>query len=106
MAKFMIRASYATEGAKGIIKDGGSARARAAEELIKSMGGTMEAFYFAFGDDDAYVLIDAPDNASVAAASLAVCASGAVATKTTVLMTPEEMDEASKKTVSYRPPGK
>jgi uncharacterized protein with GYD domain len=105
MAKFMIRASYATEGAKGILKDGGSGRARAADELIRSMGGKMEAFYFAFGDDDAYVLIDAPDNVSVAAASLAVCASGAVVTKTTVLMTPEEMDEATKKTVSYRPPG-
>ena len=70
MAKYMIRVSYAAEGTKGLIKDGGSGRARVAEELIKSLGGKMEAFYFAFGDDDAYVIVDAPDNVSVAAASL------------------------------------
>jgi len=65
----------------------------------------MEAFYFAFGEDDAFVILDAPDNASLAAASLAINASGAVRTKTTVLLTPEEIDKAAKKTVRYRPPG-
>jgi uncharacterized protein with GYD domain len=65
----------------------------------------MEAFYFAFGEDDAVVIVDAPDNTSVAAAALAINATGAVQTRTTVLMTPEEVDQATKKTVRYRPPG-
>jgi uncharacterized protein with GYD domain len=65
----------------------------------------VEAFYFAFGDDDVYVLSDVPDNVTVTAISLAVNASGAVKVKTTVLLTPEEVDQAAKMTVNYRPPG-
>jgi uncharacterized protein with GYD domain len=106
MPKYLIHASYNAEGARGLAKDGALKRQRAAGELIASVGGTMEAFYYAFGDDDAYVLVDAPDNASAAAASLAVNTSGLVTTKTTVLMTAEEMEEATKKSSSYTPPGK
>jgi len=103
--KYLIQASYTAEGAKGILKGGGSARRAAAQQAIESVDGKMEAFYFAFGEDDAFVILDAPDNASLAAASLAINASGAVRTKTTVLLTPEEIDKAAKKTVRYRPPG-
>jgi uncharacterized protein with GYD domain len=105
MPKYLIQASYSAEGARGLLKDGGTKRRQAAEELIESIGGKMEAFYFAFGDKDAFVLVDAPDNVSAAAASLTVSASGLVAAKTTVLMTPEEIDQASKKSAKYTPPG-
>jgi uncharacterized protein with GYD domain len=105
MPKYLIHASYTTEGTKGVMKSGGSARRSAAQQAIESVEGRMEGFYFAFGEDDALVIIDAPDNVSVAAAALAINASGAVHTKTTVLLTPEEIDQASKKTVRYRPPG-
>ena len=106
MGKYLITASYTAEGVKGVMKDGGSKRQQAAEAAIKSVGGRMEAFYFAFGQHDAIVLIDAPDNASVAAASMAINASGAVQTKTVVLLTPEEVDQATKKTATYQPPGR
>ena len=105
MAKYLIIAVYTAEGAKGLLKDSGTKRRQAAEQAIKSAGGTMEAFYFAFGDDDAYVIVDAPDHASMAAASLAINASGAVETKTVVLLSAEEIDQAIKKTVNYRAPG-
>jgi uncharacterized protein with GYD domain len=105
MAKYLIIAAYTAEGAKGLLKDSGTKRRQAAEQAIKSAGGTMEAFYFAFGDDDAYVIVDAPDHASMAAASLAINASGAVETKTVVLLSAEEIDQAIKKTVNYRAPG-
>lgn len=91
--------------AKGVLKGGGSARRAAAQQAIESVDGRLEAFYFAFGEDDAFVILDAPDNASVAAAALTINASGTVQTRTTVLMTPEEVDQATKKTVRYRPPG-
>jgi uncharacterized protein with GYD domain len=104
--KYLIQASYSADGARGLLKKGGSKRKQAAEELIKSVGGKMEGFYFAFGDYDAFVILDAPDNAAVAAASLAVSATGLVSTKTTVLLTPEEVDQASKKSAKYSPPGK
>ncbi|HEV3058254.1 MAG TPA: GYD domain-containing protein [Vicinamibacterales bacterium] len=105
MGKYLITASYTADGAKGLLKDGGTKRREAAEQAIKSAGARLEAFYFAFGDDDAYVIIDAPDHASVVAASVAINASGAVHSKTVVLLTPEDMDLATKKSVTYRAPG-
>jgi len=105
MPKYLIEASYTSEGAKGLLKDGGSKRRQAAEQAIKSAGGKLEAFYFAFGDSDAFVIVDAPDHATVAAASVAINTSGAVRTKTIVLLTPEEMDQATKKGVKYTAPG-
>ncbi|OFW16501.1 MAG: GYD domain protein [Acidobacteria bacterium RIFCSPLOWO2_12_FULL_66_10] len=105
MPKYLIKASYTAEGAKGLLKEGGSKRRDVAEQALKSVGGKMEAFYFAFGDTDAFVIVDAPDHATVSAASLAISASGAVRTKTVVLLTPEEIDQAAKKRVTYRAPG-
>jgi uncharacterized protein with GYD domain len=103
--KYLIKASYTAEGAKGLLKDGGSKRREAAEQALKSAGGKLEAFYFAFGGTDAFVIVDAPDHATVSAASLTISASGAVHTKTVVLLTPEELDQAAKKGVKYRAPG-
>ena len=105
MAKYLVTASYTAEGAKGLLKDGGTKRRQAAEQAIKSAGGKLEAFYFAFGESDAFVIIEAPDHATVAAASMVINASGAVRTKTVVLLTPEEIDQATKKGTTYQAPG-
>ena len=105
MPKYLVQGSYTQEGIKGILKSGGSARRAAVKEMLERLDGRLEAFYYAFGEDDVYVILDAPDNASVAAVSMAVGAAGAARTKTTVLLTPEEIDQAAKKTVGYRPPG-
>src|SRR6266851_7402348 len=105
MGKYLLMASYTSEGVKGVLKEGGTKRRQAAEQAIQSAGGKVEAFYFAFGESDAYVIVDAPDHASVAAASLAINASGAVQAKTVVLLTPEEIDQAIQKRTSYRAPG-
>lgn len=105
MPKYLVQASYTAEGTRGLLRDGGSKRRASAEEAIRSLGGRLEAFYFAFGEIDVFAIADMPDNVSAAAVSLAVSASGAVHLKTTVLLTPEEMDQATRKTVSYRPPG-
>jgi uncharacterized protein with GYD domain len=75
------------------------------QQSVQGVEGKLEAFYYAFGDDDAYVIMDLPDHVSMAAIALAVRASGAATVKTTVLLTPEEIDQAARKTVSYRPPG-
>lgn len=105
MAKFMIQATYTAEGARGLLAEGGSKRRDAAVKAIEALGGKVEAFYFAFGKSDAVVLVDGLDNESAAAASLAINASGAVTTSTTVLLTPAEIDKAVKRTVPYRAPG-
>jgi uncharacterized protein with GYD domain len=105
MPKYLTVASYTAEGAKGLLKEGGTARRAVVEKLMKSLGGRLEAFYFAFGDNDAYIITEGPDNPTAAGLSLTVSASGAVRTKTIVLLTPEEIDQAAKKTVKYRPPG-
>ncbi|MGH9794240.1 MAG: GYD domain-containing protein [Candidatus Acidiferrales bacterium] len=106
MPKYLIAASYTAEGVKGLLKDGGSARKAAVEAALKSIGGKLESFYFTFGDTDAFAIVEAPDNATAAALALATGAAGLVRTKTTVLITPEEMDSATKKNVAYRAPGK
>jgi uncharacterized protein with GYD domain len=105
MPKFMIKASYNPEGARGLMKEGGTARRVAVQKLVESLGGKVEAFYFAYGEDDAYIITDIPDAATGIAISLTVNASGAVRLSTIPLITPEELDAASKKTVSYRAPG-
>jgi uncharacterized protein with GYD domain len=105
MPKYLFVGSYTHEGAKGLGKDGGTGRREAISKTVEGLGGKLEAFYFGFGADDYYVTVDLPDSAAAAAISRAAAQSGAAAGRTIVLMTPEEMDEAVKKTVQYRPPG-
>ena len=105
MAKFLIRATYTADGAKGLMKDGGSGRKAAVDKAISGMGGKLESFYFALGDTDAFVVVDVSDTTAAVAVSLAVNATGAVRTSMTPLLTVEEMDAACKKTVAYRAPG-
>jgi uncharacterized protein with GYD domain len=105
MAKYLLKASYTTDGVKGVLKDGGSGRRAAVEQTVRGLGGSLEFFYFAFGDTDAYVVADLPDNATATAISLVVNAAGAAQVTTVPLITPEEADEATKKSVEYSPPG-
>ena len=103
--KFMIQASYTAEGARGLLKDGGSARRAVVQKMVEGAGGTLESFYYAYGNHDVVAISDMPDAASALALSLAVNASGAVRLTTTPLITPEEIDAASKKSMTYRAPG-
>lgn len=106
MPKYLVEASYTAEGLKGLLKDGGSGRRAAVEAAAKSLGGKLEAMYFAFGKHDVVTIIETPDNVSAAAMALAVNASGTVVTRTTPLLTPAEVDQATKKAVQYAAPGK
>jgi len=103
--KYLWKVSYTAEGAKGVLKEGGSSRRDMVAAMAKGMGGSMDAFYFAFGEDDVYVIADAPDNATAASISMSVAAGGAASIETVVLLSPEEIDEAAKKSVPYRRPG-
>jgi uncharacterized protein with GYD domain len=105
MAKYLIEASYTREGIEGVRSKGGSSRRDAVADTVKSMGGELESFYFAFGEYDAFVIADLPNNQSAAAIALAVNSTGAASIRTTVLLSPEEVDEAAKQSVDYRPPG-
>ena len=105
MAKYMVTGSYTAEGLKGVLKEGGSGRRRAVEEALKSMGGRLESFYFAFGDNDVVTIVDVPDNVTAAALAIGISSTGTVGTKTTVLLSAEEIDQAAKKTLSFRPAG-
>jgi uncharacterized protein with GYD domain len=106
MPKYLLHVSYTADGYKGVMKDGGTKRRAAARTLVESLGGKLETFYYAFGECDVFTIVDIPDSGSVAAASITLAASGAVTTKVTVLLTPEEIDAAVKKPASYTPPGR
>jgi uncharacterized protein with GYD domain len=105
MAKYLIVASYTSQGVKGVIAKGGTARRDAVQKMASDLGGHLESFYFAFGDGDAFATVDLPDNVGAAAVALAVGASGMATARTTVLLTPEEIDRAAETTVDYAPPG-
>jgi len=105
MPKYLFYGSYTPEGLRGLMTEGGSSRVEAAKQALGSVGGTLEAFYFAFGDNDFYIIVDLPDNVSTTAISWVGNVSGTFAIKTVVLLTPEEVDEAVKKSVNFRPPG-
>ena len=106
MPKYLMEASYTAEGTKGLVREGGSSRRKKVEETVKELHGKLEAFDYAFGTSDVFLIVDVPDAVTAAALSLAVNQSGAVHLRTHVPMTPEEMDQASKKSVNYRVPGK
>ncbi len=105
MPKYLIQASYTAEGVKGLQSAGGTSRREAIASLAEGLGGRLESFYFAFGDHDVHTVVELPDHETATAVALTVNASGAVTVRTTVLLTPEEVDSAAKRSVDYRPPG-
>jgi uncharacterized protein with GYD domain len=105
MPMYLIEASYGTEGVKGIAAKGGTARRETVGGLIASMGGKIESFYFAFGDADVYVIAELPSNEAATSLALSINQSGTTTIRTTVLLTPEQVDAAAKMLPEYRPPG-
>ena len=106
MPKYLFQVNYVGDGVKGLLKDGGTKRRAITEKLFKSLGGSLEAYYYAFGATDLYIIAEFPNHAAVAACALTVAATGAITTKTTVLLTPEEIDAAGKLKPTYSAPGK
>jgi uncharacterized protein with GYD domain len=105
MPKYLLQVSYTPQGVQGLKKEGGVARRAAVQRLVDQVGGKLESFYFAFGEADAYTIAELPDATTAAAVSLAVNAVGLAQLRTVPLLTPEEMDVATKKAIDYRPPG-
>ena len=105
MPKYLVQGSYTDQGLTGLLKGGGSKRRAMVEQLAKEMGGKLEAFYFAFGSDDFVIVLDLPSNLDMAATAIVAQASGMMKSRVTVLMTPEEVDQAVQRKVDFRPPG-
>ncbi len=105
MSRYLFIARYASEGSKGVLKSGGTDRRTAIDKLATDLGGHLETFDFAFGEDDVFTTVELPDNKAAAAVALAVNASGMTKVRTVVLLSPEDVDAAARQTVNYRPPG-
>ena len=105
MPKYLITGQYSPEGLRGLQKDKAAGRLRAVTTAVEGLGGKVECLYYALGEDDSYAIVDLPDNSTAAALGIAVSAVGAVRTRTTALLTVEEVDGALAKSVNYRPPG-
>ena len=105
MPKYLIEANYTAEGMKGVLAKGGTARREAVEKMLADLGGTLESFHFAFGDTDAFVIVDVPDNVTAAAIGMMVGSSGMTSCKTTILLSPEDIDRAAQVKATYVPPG-
>jgi len=105
MPKYLFQAHYTVDGVKGLLSKGGSARRAAAQAMAESVGGSLEAFYFAFGTTDGFAIVELPDNSAAASLALTISGSGAATVNTTVLLTPEEIDAAAQTQVQYTAPG-
>ena len=105
MPKFLYKVNLSAEGMRGTLEEGGVARRNAIAELARSLGGSLEAFYYAFGETDAYVIIDVPDAETAAATAITVSLSGVGSIETVVLIDPEQIDAIAAKSIDYRPPG-
>lgn len=105
MSKYLIIANYTTAGVKGVLAAGGTARRAAVAGTVEKLGGSLESFYFGFGEDDAYVVVDLPDNVTAAALAMQVAAAGIASTRTVVLLSPEDLDRAGQVPSVYQPPG-
>ena len=105
MAKYLFRTKYTVAGLRGLLKEGGTSRREALKQTIEGVGGSLEGFYYAFGDEDLLIIADLPDHAAATAASINIGAAGALEVAVTVLVSPETIDQAVKKSVSYRAPG-
>lgn len=105
MSKYLFIANYSADGVKGILKEGGSGRREAVTALAKSVGGSLESLYFAFGGDDVFAVCDLPDDEAAAAVALTVGASGTTTVRTVTLLTTEQIDAATKRSPAYRAPG-
>jgi len=105
VAKYLLEVTYSSDGMKGVVKEGGTSRVNMVEKLASNMGGSIESFHFAFGENDAYIIVEMPSEVDAAAVAMTVNAAGAATVRTVALLTPEQIDEATQKTVEYRPPG-
>jgi uncharacterized protein with GYD domain len=106
MSKYLFKASLTAEGVAGVVKEGGTARREVVQRAVASAGGTVEAFYFAFGPTDVFLVADLPDNVSAAALALTIGSTGLIGLETVVLLTPEEIDAARDAQIDFRPPGR
>ena len=105
MTKYLFEANYVGDGIKGLMREGGSKRREALVSALDSVGGSLESFYYAFGDTDVLGIFDVPEQANAAALSLMINSTGNVNVRLRPLMTPEDIDDAVKKTPTYRAPG-
>jgi len=105
MPKYLISANYTTTGMEGVRSAGAKSRVDSVTTMLEAMGGRLESFYFAFGDTDVFAIADVPDDEAAAAVAMTINSSGAVTIRTTKLLTPEQVDEALRRTVDYSPPG-
>jgi len=105
MPKYLFYGSYTTEGYRGIMEEGGSERIEVSKRALGSVGGTLESFYYSNGEQDFYIIVNLPDHVVSTAVTLIGNASGTFRIRAVPLLTPEEMDEAVKLQVDFRPPG-
>ncbi|MFB3826631.1 MAG: GYD domain-containing protein [Bryobacteraceae bacterium] len=105
MPKYLIQAKYTPEAIQGLIRDSASGRRSDVQAAVRALGGKVEAFYYAFGDDDVVVILDLPDNIAAAALALTISGARAVQIRTTPLLTVEEVDQALEVKIHYRAPG-
>ncbi len=108
MPRYLVQLAYTPEAWAAQLRNPQN-RIEVVGPALERVGGRFEATYFAFGEYDVVLNMEAPDNTATAAFGLAVAAGGAVKSYTTTpLMTIEEglaaMRRGGEVAQAYRPP--
>jgi uncharacterized protein with GYD domain len=105
MTRYLFKVSYSQSGLQGVLREGAEHRASFIATMAADVGGSLSSFDFAFGDTDAYVICEFPDDETAAAVAVAVASSGTGSIETVKLLTPAQVDRAREIHTTYRPPG-
>ena len=105
MAKYLYRLQYTKTGLEGTVKEGFGAREAFFRKTVEGLGGKTEAAYWAYGDEDIFIMVDFPDAEAATGLSLALALTGSFRVSTTPLLTAKEMDAGAKRMPAYRAPG-
>ncbi len=109
MAKYAVIGGYTSEAWAKMIENPGD-RVAAIRKTAEAVGCKLESFYWSLGDDDYLGIVDAPDDISVGAFSVAVGSSGSLRNLRTIkLIAPEDgrklLEKAKSAKAVYSAPG-
>jgi uncharacterized protein with GYD domain len=108
MTHYLVRFSYVSRSIKGLVDKPDVDHAGQASAMVASVGGKLLGYWYAFGDFDGVVLLEAPGNSTAASVAMAIGGTGEVSRlETTVLLTMDEAREAMRTaaTATHLPPG-
>jgi uncharacterized protein with GYD domain len=108
MTHYLVRFSYVSRSIKSMVSQPEVDHAGQASAMVASVGGKLLGYWYAFGEFDGVVLMEAPDSSTAASVAMAIGGTGEVSRlETTVLLSMDEAQQAMRTAAAatHLPPG-